>query len=169
MQQLRIYVAGIYVAGPYSGATPEKVQENVKQAVDAGIASLPEGPPPLRAPPHPPGGPARAMRPTTPFRGRTSCAWDAPWLEASDALLLLGHSRGADIELEQARTAWTDHLLLPGGDPPGGEAPHQDPDRPGSDDAAGDPLRGGRARAPHHRQRTPGEPQGHSRKGKTRP
>ena len=30
-------------------------------------------------------------------------AWDAPWLRACDALLLIAESRGANIELEEAR------------------------------------------------------------------
>jgi hypothetical protein len=29
--------------------------------------------------------------------------WDKPWLEACDALLFLGPSKGADVELQHAR------------------------------------------------------------------
>lgn len=30
-------------------------------------------------------------------------AWDAPWLEVCDALLFIGESKGANIELEEAK------------------------------------------------------------------
>ena len=92
----------IYVAGPYSGATPEEIQQNVDHAVDAGLAIFRKG--------HHPYVPhlthlvdRRARETNNPMSWDDFMQWDAPWLEASDALLLLGHSRGADIELEQTR------------------------------------------------------------------
>ena len=96
MQPLRIYVAG-----PYSGETPEKVQQNVYQAVDAGIAIFQKG--------HHPYVPhltqlvdQRARETNNPMSWEEFMRWDAPWLEASDALLYLAPSRGANIELEEA-------------------------------------------------------------------
>ena len=97
MQRLRIYVAG-----PYSGETPEKVQQNVNRAIDAGIAIFQKG--------HHPYVPhlthlvdQRARENGAPMSWEEFMRWDAPWLEVSDALLYLAPSRGADIELKQAQ------------------------------------------------------------------
>ena len=96
MQPLRIYIAG-----PYSGNTREAIQQNVNRAIDAGMAILKKG--------HHPYVPhltdlvdQRARENGTPMSWEEFMQWDTPWLEASDALLYLASSRGANIELEEA-------------------------------------------------------------------
>ena len=97
MRKLRIYVAG-----PYSGRDREEIQANVNRAIDAGIEVFQKGHMPYV--PHLTDMVDRRARET----GREMSwadfmAWDAPWLRASDAILHLASSRGADIELEEAR------------------------------------------------------------------
>lgn len=91
----------IYVAGPYTADTREGVQANVNRAIDAGIELARMG--------HHPYVPhltdlvdARARETGRDMTWADFMRWDAPWLEASDALLHLAHSRGADIELRRA-------------------------------------------------------------------
>ena len=91
----------IYVAGPYTGATRPDVQANVNRATRAGIELFRQG--------HQPYVPHltdaidhRARETGLEMTWEDFMRWDAPWLEACDALLLLAPSRGALIELQEA-------------------------------------------------------------------
>ena len=91
----------IYVAGPYTGSTRAEVEANVARAIDAGIELFRRG--------HQPYVPhltdlvdQRARETGREMSWEDFMAWDAPWLQASDALLLLAESRGALIELREA-------------------------------------------------------------------
>ena len=91
----------IYVAGPYTGATRAEVQDNVNRAIDAGIELFRRG--------HQPYVPhltdlvdIRARETGRGMSWEHFMAWDTPWLQASDALLLLAESRGALMELREA-------------------------------------------------------------------
>ena len=91
----------IYVAGPYTGRTRADVQANVNRAIDAGIELFRRGHQPYV--PHLTDLVDRRARETGhDMAWEDFMAWDAPWLEASDALLLLAESRGALIELGEA-------------------------------------------------------------------
>lgn len=113
----------IYVAGPYTAATLEEIEENVERAIDAGIALIRKR--------HFPFIPhlshyveMRAMK--TAIIGdaeggaipyETWLRQDRVWLEFCDGLLLLAHSPGADRELEVAGSLglpiWTDVKSVP--------------------------------------------------------
>ncbi|MDA0232365.1 MAG: hypothetical protein O3C69_02640, partial [Chloroflexi bacterium] len=91
----------IYVAGPYSAPTLDLIEANVDQAIDVGIKLYRLG--------HLPYVPhlthmidLRGEKTGDRLEWEDFIRWDMPWLEASDALLLLGHSKGADIELARA-------------------------------------------------------------------
>ena len=74
----------IYIAGPLSAPTEEQRLANVYRAIDAGLAVYRKG--------------------HIPFIPHLShwVAIDDAWLRECDALLYLGSSRGADIELQRA-------------------------------------------------------------------
>ena len=91
----------VYVAGPYSASTAERLERNVEAAVDAGIAVFQRG--------HFPYVPhlthyvdLRAKQTGITLEWEDFISWDLPWLERCDALLYLGSSKGADIELRLA-------------------------------------------------------------------
>jgi len=91
----------IYVAGPYTAPTLEKMEENVKRAIDAGIEIWRKGHFPLI--PHLLHWvDLRAEELGVPMGWNDYMLWDAPWLDHCDALLLLAESKGALIELERA-------------------------------------------------------------------
>ncbi len=91
----------IYIAGPYSAVTEEQRLRNVNAAIDAGIKILFKG--------HFPFIPhlthfvdIRAEEINHPIGWEGYIKWDMVWLEMCDALLYLGSSRGADLELQVA-------------------------------------------------------------------
>lgn len=93
----------IYVAGPYTAANLEGLEKNAKAAIDAGIAILKKG--------HIPFIPhlthyvdLRAHELRIEISWAEYMKWDEAWLDKCDALLYLGSSRGADIELSRARS-----------------------------------------------------------------
>ena len=92
----------IYVAGPYTGSDRREIDRNVNRAIDAGIEIFNKG--------HFPYVPhltnlvdKRAKEVGKELSWGDFMAWDAPWLEVCDALLFVGESRGANIELEEAK------------------------------------------------------------------
>jgi hypothetical protein len=92
----------IYIAGPYQAVSLEQREANVNRAIDAGLKVLSKG--------HFPFIPhlthyvdLRATDTGTPLKWEDYISWDLEWLEVSDALLLLGRSRGADIEYKRAK------------------------------------------------------------------
>ena|SRR5689334_18222560 len=91
----------IYVAGPYTAAKLDGLERNAKAAIDAGIAILKKG--------HIPFIPhlthyvdLRAHELDIEISWAEYMKWDEAWLDKCDALLYLGPSRGADIELSRA-------------------------------------------------------------------
>jgi hypothetical protein len=92
----------IYVAGPYTGSSIEKIEANVQRAIDAGIHIWKKG--------HFPFIPhvlhwvdLRAAELNIPMEWEDYMLWDAPWLDDCDALFLLAESKGALIELKRAQ------------------------------------------------------------------
>lgn len=92
----------IYIAGPYTASTPELVRRNVDIAIDAGLKVWKKG--------HVPFIPhlthfvdERAVATGVPMQYDEYLAWDTQWLEGCDAILYLSSSRGADLELQNAK------------------------------------------------------------------
>jgi hypothetical protein len=92
----------IYVAGPYTAPDPASVEANTKRAIDAGLQILKKG--------HTPYIPHLTHYVDLRVRERGEhltwdqyIAWDMQWLAMCDALVLLGNSKGANLELEKAR------------------------------------------------------------------
>jgi hypothetical protein len=92
----------IYIAGPYTAANPKGHEVNTSRAIDAGIAIFRKG--------HFPYIPhlthfidLQAKRTGVKLSWSDYITWDMPWLEVCDALLYLGKSKGADLELAKAR------------------------------------------------------------------
>ena len=92
----------IYVAGPYTGSDRQEIDQNVNRAIDVGIEIFNKG--------HFPYVPhltdlvdRRAREVGREMRWEDFMAWDSPWLLVCDALIYIGKSRGADIELDKAR------------------------------------------------------------------
>jgi hypothetical protein len=92
----------IYMAGPYTAESEELIVENVHRAIDAGIDIYKRG--------HYPYIPhlthyvdERSMEIGAGLAWEDYLTWDRAWVLACDAIFLLGHSRGADLELEWAR------------------------------------------------------------------
>ncbi|NHJ14740.1 MAG: DUF4406 domain-containing protein [Candidatus Thorarchaeota archaeon] len=92
----------IYVAGPYTANTLREINANIQRAIDAGIHIWKKG--------HFPYIPhllhwvdIRATELNVPMDWEDYILWDAPWLDACDALLLLAESKGALIELKRAK------------------------------------------------------------------
>lgn len=92
----------IYIVGPYTANDDKEVELNVQRAIDAGIEIMLRG--------HVPYIPhlthyvdKRAKEVGIPFSWENYMAIDLPWLRECEAILFLGHSRGADIELKIAR------------------------------------------------------------------
>jgi hypothetical protein len=93
----------IYVAGPYTADDPSLVEKNVEHAIDAGVEVYKKG--------HIPFIPhlthfvdIRTKQTGKVIRYEEYLLWDRSWLDKVDALLYLGKSRGADMELEYARS-----------------------------------------------------------------
>ena len=92
----------IYVAGPYTAQTIDERRENVNRAIDVAIHIFKKG--------HFPYIPhlthfvdERAKEIGIDLQWDDYIAWDLAWLELCDALLMLGSSKGADMELEHAK------------------------------------------------------------------
>jgi hypothetical protein len=92
----------IYVAGPYSASSDVEIQNNVNKAIDVGLVLWKKG--------HYPYIPhlthfvdVRAKENGVPMKWEDYIEWDRVWLETCDALLFLGGSNGAKLELEYAR------------------------------------------------------------------
>ncbi|MCE2464429.1 MAG: DUF4406 domain-containing protein [Dehalococcoidia bacterium] len=92
----------IYVAGPYTANKREEIDGNVNRAIDVGIEIFNKG--------HFPYVPhltdlvdKRAKEVGLDLSWADFMAWDAPWLNVCDALIFVGESKGANIELEEAR------------------------------------------------------------------
>lgn len=88
----------IYICGPYAGATPREIHQNIKKADKAGQRVLSKG--------HFPLVPHTMMNrwqdlPTI-SRGQVLQAGHA-WLKKCDAILCLGSSEGASQELDIAK------------------------------------------------------------------
>jgi hypothetical protein len=91
----------IYVAGPYTNGDPGVIRKNVRNAIDAGIRIWKKG--------HYPFIPhlthfveMRARKVGVKLGWRDYIEWDMPWLECCDAVLYLGHSKGAKLEVDVA-------------------------------------------------------------------
>ncbi len=92
----------IYVAGPYTGANRQEIDRNVNRAIDVGIEIFNRG--------HFPYVPhltdlidKRAREVGKEMSWADFMAWDEPWLDICDALIFIGESRGANLELEYAK------------------------------------------------------------------
>ena len=92
----------IYVAGPYTDPDRQGIDRNVNRAIDVGIEIFNRG--------HFPYVPhltdlvdRRAKELGRDLSWEDFMAWDAPWLRACDALFLIAESRGANMEMEEAR------------------------------------------------------------------
>ena len=92
----------IYVSAPYSADSSERILENVKQAIDAGIKLWKKGHYPYI--PHLSHWVAeRAREIGVEMKYVEFLEWDRVWLEECDAVLYLGGSRGADFERSYAK------------------------------------------------------------------
>lgn len=92
----------IYVAGPYTGATNEIIEKNVKNAMEAGLIIWKKGHfPYIPHLTHWPDICARELNIDMDWADYMK--WHAPWVDHCDALLLLAESRGASLEYRRAR------------------------------------------------------------------
>jgi hypothetical protein len=92
----------IYIASPYSANSAKGKRENVIKAIDAGLALWKKG--------HSPYIPHlthfidhRAKMTNIPMKWEDYIEWDKTWLQACDAILYLGESKGTEIELSLAK------------------------------------------------------------------
>ena len=92
----------IYIAGPYTAPTAMLRRNNVNTVIDIALQLWKRG--------HIPFIPhlthfidERATKVGIPMTYEEYIAWDTEWLKECDALLYLASSRGADIELDNAR------------------------------------------------------------------
>ena len=92
----------IYVAGPYSGKSLAEIEQNVQNAMDAGLRIWKKGHFPYI--PH--------LTHWSDLRAREIgldmdwvdyVKWHGIWVDQCDALLLLGESKGALLEYKQAK------------------------------------------------------------------
>ena len=92
----------IYIAGPYTGPTEAVCEQNTHAAIDAAIKLFRKGHFPYV--PHLTHYVDRRARQTGAMLGwEDYINWDSAWLELCDAILYIGKSKGADLELEMAR------------------------------------------------------------------
>ena len=92
----------IYIAAPYSADTKEKRKKNVETVIDAALVLFKKG--------HFPYIPhlthwvdKRAKETKVVMEWEDYMKWHKPWLEACDAFLYLGSSKGTDLELQVAK------------------------------------------------------------------
>jgi hypothetical protein len=90
----------IYVAGPYSGSTKTKVEQNVATAIKVGVEVIRKGHYPYI--PHLTHFVDGVEGKSLTLLWEDHLDWGLSWLDRSDALLYIGASRGANIELEYA-------------------------------------------------------------------
>jgi len=94
----------IYVAGPYSASSEHERELNTRRAIDAGLALFKLGHAPFI--PH-----LTHYVDLQAHRTGVAMTWDdyirldLAWLDVCDALLYLGPSKGADLELQYALKA----------------------------------------------------------------
>jgi hypothetical protein len=92
----------IYISCPYSAPTVEEREANVRNAIDAGIELMCKGFSPI-IPVLMHYFDLRAIEKGIEFTWEDYIRIDLELLSKCDALLFLGHSKGADIELEYAQ------------------------------------------------------------------
>lgn len=92
----------IYIASPYTASTQEQIIANVNTAIDASFKLFAKG--------HFPYVPhlthfidQRAKEIGIELKWEDYIRWDMVWVRACDALLYLGSSKGADLELQAAK------------------------------------------------------------------
>ena len=92
----------IYVAGPYTASSESEIQQNVNNAIDAGIEVYKKG--------HFPYLPhlthwieLRSKQTNKGLKWEDYLEMDRSWLENCDALLFLSDSKGANLELGHAK------------------------------------------------------------------
>ena len=92
----------IYIASPYTASTQEQIIANVNAAIDASFKLFAKG--------HFPYVPhlthfidQRAREIGMDLKWEDYIRWDMVWARACDALLYLGSSKGADLELQAAK------------------------------------------------------------------
>ncbi|TFG32733.1 DUF4406 domain-containing protein [Candidatus Thorarchaeota archaeon] len=91
----------IYVAGPYTGNTSEQIEENVRNAMEAGLKIWKKGHFPYI--PHLTHWPDILSRELgIDMDWADYMRWHAPWVDDCDALFLLGESKGSLLELQRA-------------------------------------------------------------------
>lgn len=95
----------IYIAGAYTANTEDEILINVNKAMDAGIKLFKKG--------HHPYVPhlchwldKRANEIQIPLSYQNYMDYHMKWLMVSDAVLLISHSKGADIEETEAKRLW---------------------------------------------------------------
>ena len=99
----------IYIAAPYSAKTEEERRKNTEAAIDAALALFQKG--------HFPYIPhlthwvdKQAKETNVAMEYKDYMKWHRPWLEACDAFLYLGSSKGTDLELQAAK--YLDKLIF---------------------------------------------------------
>jgi len=92
----------IYIAAPYSANTKEERIKNTETVIDTALVLFKKG--------HFPYIPhlthwvdKRAKETKITMKYEDYMRWHRPWLEACDAFLYLGSSKGADVELQIAK------------------------------------------------------------------
>lgn len=92
----------IYIASPYTANTEEQVRANVNAAIDASFKLFAKG--------HFPYVPhlthfidQRAREIGLNLKWEDYIRWDMVWVQTCDALLYMGSSKGADLELQAAK------------------------------------------------------------------
>jgi hypothetical protein len=91
----------IYVAGPYSGDTKDKIEYNVRRAMEVGLQIWKKGHFPYI--PHLTHWPDMLSRELgIDMDWSDYMKWHAPWVDACDALFLLAESKGALLETARA-------------------------------------------------------------------
>jgi len=92
----------IYIAAPYSAETEEELRKNTEAVIDTALALFKKG--------HFPYIPhlthwvdKQAKETNIAMEWKDYMRWHRPWLEACDAFIYLGSSKGADIELQMAK------------------------------------------------------------------
>lgn len=92
----------IYIAGPYTGENEAEVEWNVRKATETGVILFLKGHFPFV--PHLTHYIAKAAEGRhPPLTWDDYMARDLAWLKEADALFLIAHSPGADLELEEAK------------------------------------------------------------------
>jgi hypothetical protein len=91
----------IYVAGPYTGNTPEEIEQNVRRAMEAGLIIWKKGHfPYIPHLTHWPDLCAKELK--IDMNWADYMQWHAPWVDLCDAIIIIAESRGASLELARA-------------------------------------------------------------------